>query len=157
MKAVARKQRARRGFTLVEILLVVVIIAMLAGIVGTYTMGQLESAKVDTTTNQIDNFEKSLDTYRLKCDRYPTTDQGLKALVEKPTEDPVPKKWVQQMKEIPLDQWGADYHYAYPGDFNGKEKPDIWSSGPDGEDGTEDDIVNWTVETEESESSGTRE
>jgi general secretion pathway protein G len=160
----ARKQRARRGFTLVEILLVVVIIAMLAAIVGPQIFSQSESSKEKITSTQIKTIQKALDAYALESGRYPSTEQGLNALVEKPEEDP-PKKWVQQMEEMPLDPWDNEYQYAYPSTHTqettekgkSKGKPDVWSMGPDGEDDTEDDIVSWTVETEESESSSSRE
>lgn len=163
MKLAVRKQRARRGFTLVEILLVVVIIAMLAAIVGPQIFSQSESSKTKIVSTQIKNFEQALDRYALESGRYPTTEQGLAALVEKPEQDP-PRKWVQQMEEIPLDPWDNEYQYAYPSTHRpessdkgkSKGKPDVWSMGPDGQDDTEDDIGNWTVDSEESESSGTR-
>ena len=76
--------------------------------------------------------------------RYPTTEQGLKALVEKPTWEPVPQEWrPQAIQALKPDKWGNEYRYLYPGKHNGPAKPDVWSIGPDGKDGTRDDVGNW--------------
>jgi general secretion pathway protein G len=153
MKVRKFKRLARRGFTLVEILLVVVILAMLAAFSVPFLLGQSEETKIQLASSQVKTFERDLDRYQLNCGAYPTTEQGLAALVEEPQEEPVPKKWVQTIAELPLDPWGNEYQYAYPGEHNGKKKPDVWSFGPDGEDGTEDDIGNWKADSADDRSS----
>ena len=142
-----------RGFTLLELLLVVGILVMLVAFALPSFLGTQEQAQKDAVMSQIGIFEKTLKLYRSTTNTYPTTDQGLKALVEKPEEEPVPKRWTgPYMEEVDgLDPWGNPYQYAYPGEHNEEKKPDIWSVGPDGEDGTEDDLGNWKVEGEEEE------
>jgi general secretion pathway protein G len=91
----------------------------------------------------IDAFDVLLSDYRTMALRYPTAEQGLKALVEKPTFGPQPRAWHRLMDSIEKDPWGNDYRYGYPGKHNGTVKPDVWSIGPDLKDGTGDDIGNW--------------
>ena len=84
------------------------------------------------------SFESALAMYKLNGESYPSTAQGLKALVEKPTDDPIPVRWVQIMPKIPLDPWGNAYFYQFPGSKN-PDMPEIISNGPDGIKGTGDD------------------
>ncbi len=85
------------------------------------------------------SFESALAMYKLNAGNYPSTAQGLNALVEKPTDDPVPVRWVQIMPKIPLDPWGKSYAYQFPGSKN-PEMVEIICLGPDGVDGTGDDM-----------------
>ncbi|RUM43161.1 MAG: type II secretion system protein GspG [Desulfurobacterium sp.] len=129
-------ERRRRGFTLIELMVVIVILGLLAALVAPKFLKRGEEAKVTTTEVQMKNIEQALKLYKLHNSFYPTTEQGLKALVEKPEEDPVPKNWKgPYMEKIPKDAWGNDFIYISDGkQFN------LISPGPDGEEGTEDDM-----------------
>ena len=128
--------KKRSGFTLVEIMVVVVIIGLLAGIVGPLIMTRLEEARRTTARTQIKAFESALEMYRMRIGRYPTTQQGLEALVRRPTSAPVPTNYPAEgyMKEIPLDPWGNQYIYRSPGQ---RHAYDIISTGRTGEEGGE--------------------
>ncbi len=141
------KQRlaaARAGFTLIEILLVVVIITILASLVVPRFAGQSQKARIGAAKAQISNFGVALDLYELHNGRYPTTEQGLEALRTEPTSDPAPEDWQGPYlkKDIPLDPWGHPYVYICPGEHN-PDTYDLYSRGPDGQDGGGDDITNW--------------
>lgn len=138
-------RKARGGFTLVELLLVIIIIATLAAIVVPRFTGRSEEARITAAKADITTLETQLDIYALdNLDKYPTTEQGLKALVEKPTTPPEPKKWKGPYlkKGVPVDPWGNEYKYGFPGAHN-PSSFDLWSMGPDGQDGGGDDIANW--------------
>ena len=127
--------KRRSGFTLVEIMVVVVIIGLLAGIVGPMIMERLEEARRTTARTQIRAFESALDMYRIHNSVYPTTQQGLEALVRKPTIAPIPKNYREgYTKEIPADPWGNPYIYRCPGE---KHPYDIISTARTGEEGGE--------------------
>ena len=121
----------RRGFTLLELLVVIVIIGLLAGFVAPRYFSQVGRSEVQMARAQIDAFEKALDQYRLDTRRYPGGDQGLKALVEKPANEP---QWggPYLRKEVPLDPWGRAYVYKVPGT---KGDYDLLSYGKDGQPG----------------------
>ncbi|MBL3589217.1 MAG: type II secretion system major pseudopilin GspG [gamma proteobacterium endosymbiont of Lamellibrachia anaximandri] len=131
------------GFTLIELLVVLVILGLLAGLVGPQMVRYLGGAKTDTTMLQIEEFGAGLDLFHLEVGRYPTTDEGLIALVEKPNSvegwnGPYLKK-----KQIPEDPWGNEYLYRFPGD-NGIY--DLYSFGQDnaeGGSGEAQDVVSW--------------
>lgn len=131
----------RKGFTLVEILVVVVILGLLAALVVPNIIGQSDEAKRTATAVQIKQIESALDLYRLHNSFYPTTEQGLEALVTKPTTHPQPKKYTEggYMKKVPLDPWDNPFIYRNPGEKGGI---DIISFGPNGEEGGGDDITN---------------
>jgi len=133
----------QRGMTLVEIMVVVAIIAGIAALVGVSVFGNKEKANAKLTKTQMSTIEQALKTYRLDNNRYPTTDQGLAALVEKPTSGKVPEDYPEEgyLDEVPKDAWGNEYNYASPGSHGGKME--IWSNGPDQEEGTDDDITSW--------------
>jgi len=128
--------KRRSGFTLVEIMVVVVIIGLLAGIVGPQIMARLEEARRTAARTQIKNFEQALELYRMRNGRYPTTQQGLEALVRRPTVAPIPTNYPAEgyMKEIPLDPWRNPYIYRCPGE---KHPYDIISTARTGEEGGE--------------------
>ena len=134
---------AIRGFTLMEMLLVLAIIGLLVGM-GSYMMvnvvGDAEDMKA---TADLKAFEANLIRYKTKASLYPTTQQGLKALVTRPSDGPQPRSWKQYTKEPALyDPFGNPYQYQLPGTRN-PDTYDIWSIGKDGKSGTEDDIGNW--------------
>ena len=123
--------RSNAGFTLLELLVVVVIIGLLAGFVAPRYFGQVGKSEVNVAKAQIDALEKALDQYRLDTGRYPTNELGLKALVERPTDEP---KWAGPYlrKDVPLDPWGKPYVYRMPGE---KGDYDLLSLGKDGQPG----------------------
>lgn len=131
-----------RGFTLLELLVVMVIIGLLAGYVGPKYFAQVGKSEVKAARAQIDALEKALDTYRLDTGHYPSMEQGLNALTTQPANEP---KWSGPYlkKAVPLDPWGKPYIYKQPGEHG---EVDLYSYGKDGQPGgTGDavDIVNW--------------
>ena len=134
-----------KGFTLIEVMVVVVILSILAAIVVPKIMDRPEQARVTKAKSDIRAMEAALNLYRLDNMIYPTTDQGLEALVTAPTDAPEPKNWKQggYLDRLPADPWGNPYLYLNPGS-NGAI--DIYSSGPDMQGQTDDDIGNWNLE-----------
>ena len=131
-KTRANRRRANAaGFTLLELLVVVVIIGLLAGFVAPRYFSQVGKSEVNVAKAQIDALEKALDQYRLDTGRYPSAELGLKALIERPATEP---KWngPYLRKGIPLDPWGKPYLYRVPGE---KTEFDIVSYGKDGQPG----------------------
>lgn len=137
----SRRFVRRTAFTLVELLLVMVILAVLAAIVVPKFTGRSEDSKITAAKTQISQFGTMLDLYETDNGSYPTTAQGLLALREKPTTAPEPRNWkTPYIKgEVPLDPWGSEFVYRSPGTSNA-DGYDLFSSGPDQQEGTEDDI-----------------
>ncbi len=123
-----------RGFTLIEIMVVVVILAILGTLVAPQILGRIDEARVTKTRNDLRLYESALDLYRMDNFRYPTTDQGLEALVTKPN-DPSLKNWRQDgyVKQLVKDPWGHDYVYLAPG--SNATPYDLLSLGADGQPG----------------------
>jgi general secretion pathway protein G len=137
-------RRARGAFTLMEVLLVLVILVVLGSLaVGMFTNTKRQ-ADINAAKSQIELFATPLDLYFFAMNEYPSTAAGLEALRRPPADARQPEKWAGPYldREIPLDPWGNPYQYAYPGTYN-PDKYDIWSFGPDGQNGTADDIGNW--------------
>ena len=132
------------GFTLVEIMVVVVIIGLLAGIVGPQIMARLEEAKRTTARTQIKSFEQSLEMYRMHNSRYPTTQQGLEALIRKPTMAPIPARYSPDgyAKDIPPDPWGNPYIYRCPGEKHPYDIISTARTGEEGGEGLDSDVTN---------------
>jgi general secretion pathway protein G len=105
--------RSARGFTLIELLVVIIVLGLLAGLVGPRIVGHVSEAKSATARTQIDLLGVALDSYRLDNGSYPSTEQGLTALRERPTREPVPSNWrgPYLRKAVPLDPWGRPYIY----------------------------------------------
>ena len=138
----------RAGFTLIEILVVVVILGILAGLVVPRFMEQPEKARQTKAKMQLESLETALKIYKLDNGFYPDTDQGLEALVKKPTTGRVPSRWREggylEKSSVPKDPWDNDFVYLSPGAHN--KDYDLMSLGADGEtggDGTDGDITNW--------------
>jgi general secretion pathway protein G len=144
MKRIVHTHAARAGgYTLMEMILVLGIIAILLGM-GTFlmvgVMGDAEEGKVKADIQAIHG---SLIRYKTKAGLYPTQEQGLEALVRRPSTGPEPKSYKPLMKEaLLMDPWGTPYQYRYPGKFNA-DSYDIFSIGVDKKEGSEDDIGNW--------------
>ena len=139
--------KKQSGFSLLEIMVVLVIIGMIMAIVAPNIMGQQEEAKIDKARIDISALEDAMTMYKLRNTRYPTTEQGLEALVEETPIEPLPKRFPEGgfIEKLPVDPWESPYQLVSPGEFS---KIDIFSMGPDGVAGTEDDIGNWDEEDE---------
>jgi general secretion pathway protein G len=136
----------RRGFTLIEVLLVLAILGVIAAMVVPQLLGRQKKANIDATRLSITGVEQALDLYAVDhSGEYPTTAEGLESLISHPNND---EKWNgPYLKEtkVPVDAWGRPLQYEYPGQHNAQgTKPDISSGGVDKAFGTEDDITNWT-------------
>ena len=132
------------GFTLIELMLVIVIIGTLAALVVPQFTGRADQARSTAARADImSNLPLALDLYELDNGDFPSSEQGLKALKEKPTMVPLPKNWHgPYLKKKPTDPWGNPYTYVSPGSHN-KDDYDIYSLGKDGVEGGGDDINNW--------------
>ena len=143
--------RDSRGFTLIELMVVVVILGILAGLIIPRIMGRPEEAKQLKARMQIEQLEQALKLYCLDNGEYPTTEQGLTALVEKPTIEPIPQRWREggylEKGKVPRDPWKNSYVYISPGSHS--TDFDLESYGADGEDGGEGkyaDVENWNLQ-----------
>lgn len=127
------------GFTLLEMVIVLGIIAMILGgaIFAMRNIG--DSAKLTQADNDFKSLQSALAMYKLNAGTFPTTQQGLKALNEKPTTAPVPRRWSKILDKVPLDPWGNEYIYRFPGKKNPSDF-EIISKGKDGQEGTDDDL-----------------
>lgn len=143
------KQNAKQnGFTLIEIMVVMVILGLLVAVVAPNLMGRSDQARVTVAKTQMKQVSNALDLYKLDNNRYPSTEQGLKALVEKPTGSPEPRNWNPDgyMPSLPQDPWGNPYDYASPGITSAY---DLISYGSDGREGGEADAADlniWEIE-----------
>jgi len=148
-----RRARAKRGFTLIEILLVLAIILMLAGVTIVSVVGTRKGARIDSTKAMLNSIETAIETYNMHIGHYPTEEEGnLEALRVKPTfeSEEVAQMWRgPYLKREPRDAWKNTFNYEVnvAGTDEAQAHPyRLWSNGPDGVDGTEDDIKNWSEE-----------
>ncbi len=132
----------QRGFTLVELMVVVVILSILAAVVIPRVMDRPEQARISAAKNNIRAITSALDMYKLDNFSYPTTDQGLDALVAPPDLQPLPENWNRYMNKIPPDPWGSEFLYLQPG---ARAAVDVFSPGPNKRPGDEDDIGSWDL------------
>jgi general secretion pathway protein G len=135
------------GFTLIEIMVVVIIIGLLAAVVVPQFLGRVDDARISKAKQDIQAIDTSLTMFKLDNFKFPTTDQGLEALAQKPA-DPTIRNWRTggYLKRVNKDPWGNDYQYVFPGTHG---EYDLYSLGADGQPGGEDinaDIGNWNLD-----------
>jgi len=137
-------QRRVSGFTLLEVMVVLVIIGIIAGMVVPNLMGSQDTAREQKAVIDIGTIESALTMYRSQNYDYPTTEQGLEALVTETDIEPLPRRFQEggYLQRLPKDPWGNDYQLLNPGESGAF---DVFSMGPDGEAGTDDDIGNWNL------------
>ncbi|CAH2031546.1 type II secretion system major pseudopilin GspG [Trichlorobacter ammonificans] len=140
----------RKGFTLIEIMVVIVILALLAALVGPKIIGRSDDAKLADAKLQIRNLETALKLYKLDNGVYPTTEQGLDALFTKPTVGQIPRNYRQEGylegKKLPKDPWGGDYVYLSPGEHGDYDLCSLGTDGVKGGEGKGADICNWNIQ-----------
>lgn len=135
--------RSQKGFSLIEIMVVVVILGILASIVVPKIISRPDEARAVKAKQDVLAIQSALDLYKLDNGFYPSTDQGLQALVEKPSSNPTPRDWKQYLKSLPKDPWNRDYLYLNPGEHG---EVDVFTLGADGQPGgtgINSEIGNW--------------
>lgn len=144
-----RQLKGNRGFTLIEIMVVIVILSLLAVLVGPKIIGRSDDAKVADAKVQIKNFETALKLYKLDNGSFPTTEQGLQALVTKPTTGKIPNNYKAEgyleNKEVPKDPWKNDYVYLSPGEHGDYDLSCYGADGTRGGEGKDADIESWNL------------
>ena len=132
------------GFSLLEVMVVLVIIGIIASMIVPNIMGSQDTAREQKAAIDIGSLETALSMYRSQNYNYPTTEQGLEALVDQTEVEPIPRRFPEggYIKRLPQDPWGNDYQLLNPGEHG---KMDVFSMGPDGEADTDDDIGNWNL------------
>jgi general secretion pathway protein G len=142
-KTVSPTPRKRRGFTLIELMVVLVIIGVLAALIVPNVLDRADDARGTAARTDVNNIVQALKLYRLDNQRYPTSEQGLEALVRKPGATPIPGNWRPYLEKLPNDPWGRPYQYLNPGV---KGEIDVMSLGADGKaggEGNDADIGSW--------------
>ncbi len=137
------KKLAAAGFTLIELMVVLVIIGVLAALIVPNVLDRADDARVTAARTDVNNLMQALKLYRLDNQRYPTSEQGLQALVARPTAGPVPPNWKPYLEKLPNDPWGRPYQYLNPGV---KGEIDVMSFGADGQaggEGRDADVGSW--------------
>jgi general secretion pathway protein G len=135
--------RKQRGFTLIELMVVLAIIGVLAALIVPNVLGRADDARITAARTDVGNLMQALKLYKLDNQRFPTTEQGLNALILKPTTEPVPVNWKPYLDKLPSDPWGRPYQYLNPGI---KGEVDVLSFGADGQSGGEGnnaDLGSW--------------
>ena len=138
-----RRRRRFSGFTLIELMVVLVIIGVLAALIVPNVLDRADDARTTAAKTDVNNLMQALKLYKLDNQRYPTAAQGLQALLTKPTEGPVPSNWKHYLDKLPNDPWGRPYQYLNPGV---RTEVDVLSFGADGQPGGEGknaDIGSW--------------
>lgn len=139
---------ARRGFTLIEVLIVIAIVLALTGLVGVAVFSRRDDAKKDTAKIELNTLKNALNMFRMDFDRWPTDQEGVKVLWDKSVLDSEADqgKWKQYVTDPLLnDKWGSPWGYRQKGEHGDETKYDLWSYGPDKQEGTEDDINSWST------------
>ncbi|WP_043196791.1 type II secretion system major pseudopilin GspG [Pseudomonas putida] len=141
------QRRRQRGFTLMEIMVVIFIIGLLIAVVAPSVLGNQDKAMKQKVMADLATLEQALDMYRLDNLRFPSSEQGLAALVKKPSQEPLPRSWRSDgyVRRLPEDPWGTPYQYRMPGEHG---RVDVYSLGADGQPGGEGqdaDLGNWAL------------
>jgi general secretion pathway protein G len=139
----AARRRLRQGFTLIELMVVLVILGVLAALIVPNVLDRTDDARATAAKADINNLMQALKLYKLDNQRFPSAEQGLEALVNKPTAGSVPPNWRRYLDKLPADPWNRPYQYIFPGV---KGEVDIFSLGADGQaggDGKNADIGSW--------------
>jgi len=144
------RQNKQAGFTLIELMVVIIILGVLAGLIIPRVMGRPDEARQAKAKIQIESMESALKLYKLDNGNYPTTEQGLKALVEPPAAGNLPKNWRQggylEKGKVPKDPWGNDFVYVSPGSHGDFDLICLGKDGEAGGEGVDKDINNWELE-----------
>ncbi|HEV2472013.1 MAG TPA: type II secretion system major pseudopilin GspG [Chthonomonadales bacterium] len=140
----SKSRLSRSAFTLIELIVVVVILAILALVVAPRILGRAEDARVSSAITTIRAFDNALELYNADTGKYPTTDQGLAALVTNPGVPNWKGPYLKNQDKVPPDPWGHPYRYKQPGESN--RDYDLSSDGPDGQPSTDDDIQGWNLQ-----------
>ncbi|HWI41477.1 MAG TPA: type II secretion system major pseudopilin GspG [Verrucomicrobiae bacterium] len=139
-----------RGFTLIELMVVIAILGLLGALVAPKLMGRSDDAKIQATKTQIQQIQSALKLYRLDNGVYPSTEQGLQALVSKPTTGVIPKNYKAEgyleSKSLPKDSWGNDYAYLSPGEHGEYDLYSLGADGAKGGEGKNADIESWNLQ-----------
>lgn len=149
MKRSTNRRPGRGGFTLMELLVVLGILVLLVALVTPKILGTQDKADISFTKTQIGSFKGALERYHFDMKGFPTSEQGMQALITPPSgeDGTTSARWdgpYTNSDSLPKDPWGNPYQYAYPPTNGTGKYPDIWSTGKDGQEGTEDDICSWT-------------
>ncbi|MEL7474006.1 MAG: type II secretion system major pseudopilin GspG [Planctomycetota bacterium] len=150
----SRPLAARRAFSLIEVMIVLVIILGLAGLVGLQLFGRRDQAKEQTAQVQLDNIKRAIEQFRLDFERFPTDEEGLEVLWNAESLDPDadPDKYLSggYLKQaIPNDLWGNEWGYRQVSERDAEGQYDLWSNGADGEEGNDDDLTSWSSDEDE--------
>ena len=140
---VTLRRLIQRGFTLIELMVVLLIIGVLAALIVPNVLDRADDARVTAAKTDVSNLVQALKLYKLDNQRYPSAEQGLQALLTKPTVDPMPVNWKPYLDQLPTDPWGRPYQYLSPGI---KGEVDVMSFGADGQTGGEGknaDVGSW--------------
>ncbi len=150
MKEIMKKSLSKDGFTLIELMVVVVILGVLASLIAPRLLGRTDEAKIVKAEVDISAIETGLKLYRLDNGRYPTTEQGLMALVAQPSTEPLPTKWPQggylEREQIPKDPWDREFLYLSPGVHGEYDILSYGADGAPGGEGMDADIKSWELE-----------
>ncbi len=145
-----RKMSKQSGFTLIEIMVVVVIMGVLISLIAPNILGRVDDARATAAQADVNVLSQALDMYKLDNQRFPSTDQGLYALVEMPTGSPKPRRWNPEgylkKSALPKDPWGNEYQYVSPGSRNAYDLYSLGADGKEGGEGFDADVGNWEEE-----------
>ena len=147
MRNQSSQRRRDAGFTLIEVMVVVVILAVLATMVVPRVVDRPDDARIAKAQQDIQSMSSALNLYRLDNNTFPTTNQGLEALIEKPTTEPVPNNWRAggYLDRLPSDPWNRDYLYLSPGEHGAFDLYTLGANGTEGGEGADATIGNWTI------------